>query len=192
MSSRPRRLRPSALVGWDQSALTAVADRVRTAGARTTARLLSDKDVQSVEDSISAVASELGSAATAFQRAPIPECQPAHVDTARARRRLAWGVGGLSVAVQAAIPHLTHPSRVTSTIGSAAESPNPGTASLGVQETGLRGLVHSIDLHLCRDGIRAVSVIEADSLSREEWSACAIAEAVIAAGRQNPGGWQVE
>ncbi len=48
--------------------------------------------------------------------------------------------------------------RVTATGSQAADKPDPGATSLGVQKAGLRNLVRSIDKSLRDEGIRAASV----------------------------------
>ena len=71
---------------------------------------------------------------------------------------VALGVGALLTSLQAARPFMSEGARVTATGSQAADAPDPGAASLGVQKAGLRNLVRSIDKSLRKDGIRAVSV----------------------------------
>ena len=102
-------------------------------------------------------------------------------------------VGALLVAVQAAHPWMSAGAHVSATGSMAADEPWHRAASLGVQKAGLRNLVISLDRTLEPDGIRAVSVTVRGSLSSEgTFTPDKVAEAILAATRQDPHEWRAE
>ncbi len=106
---------------------------------------------------------------------------------------VAVGVGALLVAVQAAHPWMSAGARVSATGSMAADEPWHRAASLGVQKAGLRNLVISLDRTLEADGIRAVSVTVRGALSSEgTFTPDKVAEAILAATRQDPHEWRAE
>lgn len=109
---------------------------------------------------------------------------------------IAFGVGALLVAVQAARPYLVPGSRITATGSMAADQPQPDAATLGLQKAGVRNLVHSLDAALKPDGIRAVSVTVWGALKHDDPSSpfhpTAVAEAIHAAAHQHESDWRSE
>lgn len=71
---------------------------------------------------------------------------------------VAFGVGALLPAVQAAVPFFAPDARVLVTGSAAADTPSPAAPSLGVQKAAVRNLVTSIDATLAERGVRAVAV----------------------------------
>jgi NAD(P)-dependent dehydrogenase (short-subunit alcohol dehydrogenase family) len=103
------------------------------------------------------------------------------------------GVGALLTAVQAARPFMSSGGRVTATGSMAADRPWNEAASLGVQKAGLRNLVHSIDVTLRPEGIRAVSVTVRGALAREgSFTPDRVAAAIVAAADQDEADWHSE
>lgn len=106
---------------------------------------------------------------------------------------VALGVGALLTAVQAARPFMSSGARVTVTGSMAADRPSPDAASLGVQKAGVRNLVRSLDATLEPDGIRATTVTVRGALSTTgPFTHERVAEALIAASRQDEADWRVE
>ncbi len=103
------------------------------------------------------------------------------------------GVGALLTAVQAARPFLAAGARITATGSMAADQPWNEAASLGVQKSGLRNLVRSIDTTLRPDGIRAVSVTVNGTLQPgTAFDPGLVAEAIFAAAHQDESQWRAE
>jgi NADP-dependent 3-hydroxy acid dehydrogenase YdfG len=118
---------------------------------------------------------------------------PLHLRVDELLADVAVGVGALLTSLQAARPFMTDGARVTVTGSMAADQPSAAAASLGVQKAGVRNLVHSIDAHLAHDGIRAVSVTVRGVLASEgAFSPDRVAEAIVAASRQDPSAWRAE
>lgn len=106
------------------------------------------------------------------------------------------GVGALLTSVQAARPFMGEGARITATGSAAADEPDPGAASLGVQKAGLRNLVRSIDKQLAEDGIRAVSVTVNGVLKPKDpdspFHPENVAGAIVDAARQPTDAWRSE
>ncbi|MFS3130395.1 SDR family oxidoreductase [Nocardioides sp. Bht2] len=71
---------------------------------------------------------------------------------------VAFGVGALLPAVQAAVPYFSDGARVLVTGSAAADTPSTMAPSLGVQKAAIRNLVTSLDATLADRGVRAVAV----------------------------------
>lgn len=80
---------------------------------------------------------------------------------------VAFGVGALLPAVQAAVPYFSSDARILVTGSAAADTPSPMAPSLGVQKAAIRNLVTSIDATLAERGVRAVAVQVNGVLAKE-------------------------
>ena len=109
---------------------------------------------------------------------------------------VALGVGALLTAVQSAHPRFSDRARITVTGSAAADAPDPGAASLGVQKAGVRNLVRSLDRQLADSGVRAVSVTVTGALAPQDpgspFHPDAVAAALLAAARRPVEDWRSE
>ena len=128
-----------------------------------------------------------------FNPSAFREKDPLELTVAELLEDVTLGVGALLVAVQAGRPFMSAGGRVTATGSMAADRPWHRAASLGVQKAGLRNLVHSLDATLAPDGIRAVSVTVRGTLAKEgPFTPDRVAEAILAAARQDESDWHSE
>ncbi len=103
------------------------------------------------------------------------------------------GVSPLLTALQAARPFMSPGGRVTATGSMAADEPDPGATSLGIQKAALRNLIRSIDETVKGDGIRAVSLTVRGALGKEgPFTPDRVAEAIYAAATQDESAWRTE
>ncbi len=109
---------------------------------------------------------------------------------------VAFGVGALLTAVQAALPLMSRGGRITATGSMAADEPTPEAATLGIQKAGMRTLVTALDGALREDGIRATSVTVRGALKHDDpdspFHPSKVADALYAAAHQDEGSWQTE
>ena len=118
---------------------------------------------------------------------------PLELTPAELCQDLAIGVGGLLTALQAAKQYMSSGARITATGSAAADTPDPGAASLGIQKASLRNLIRSIDTALTPEGIRAVSVTVQGVLAREgAFTPDKVADAIYAAATQDEANWRDE
>jgi NAD(P)-dependent dehydrogenase (short-subunit alcohol dehydrogenase family) len=128
-----------------------------------------------------------------FNPSAFRETDPLELTVPELLADVALGVGALLTAVQAARPFMGAGARITVTGSMAADRPWNRAASLGVQKAGVRNLVRSLDATLEPDGIRAVSVTVRGTLARDgAFTPDRVAEAILAAARQDEATWQTE
>lgn len=151
-------------------------------------------DVEAATAAITAMATALGRVDVLhFNPSAFRQQDPLTLSVAALLEDVALGVGALLTALQAARPFMGAGARVTVTGSMAADKPWHEAASLGVQKAGVRNLVRSIDAALAPDGIRAVSVTVRGTLAQDgPFSPDRVADAILAAVRQDEGSWQAE
>ena len=180
------------LVGNDEAALADLAASLH--GVRVERRVADVSDPVTGGRSVEDLAERLGRVDVLHVNPSVfREADPLRLDLLDLLDDVAVGVGALLVAVQAAHPWMSAGARVSATGSMAADEPWHRAASLGVQKAGLRNLVISLDRTLEADGIRAVSVTVRGALSSEgTFTPDKVAEAILAATRQDPHEWRAE
>ncbi len=182
------------LVGVDAEVLETLSAEVVQAGGTAEWVVADVTDAPAATEAISELGRRLGRVDLLhFNPSAFTGKNPLELTVDELLADVALGVGALLTAVQAARPFMERGSRVTVTGSMAADQPSPGAASLGVQKAGVRNLVQSLDATLRPDGIRAVTVTVQGTLGKTgPFTPERVAEALIAAARQNESDWQVE
>lgn len=183
-----------ALVGRDGEALATLADQVRAAGAEVATEVADLTDTEAARLALVRLADRFGRVDVLHVNpSAYREKDPLELTVAELLADVALGVGVLLTAVQTLRPYLGAGSRVTVTGSMAADRPWHRAASLGVQKAGVRNLVQSLDATLRPDGIRAVSVTVRGTLAPDgPFSPDRVAEALVAAARQDEDAWSAE
>lgn len=181
------------LLGLDDAPLAALAAELEQAGATVATAAVDLTDADATTTATHQLAERLGGIDVVhFNPSAFREADPLELGVEELLADVRLGIGALLTAVQAARPHLRSGGRVTATGSMAADRPWHRAASLGVQKSGLRNLVHSIDATLA-PGARAVSVTVWGSLAREgPFTPDRVAEAIWDAAHQDEGEWRTE
>lgn len=179
------------LVGRNVEQVALLAEELGAAGVETE---IVDMTGREAADAVRRVAERLGRVDVLhFNPSAFRERDPLELSVPDLLADVALGVGALLTAVQAVRPLLVEGGRITVTGSMAADRPWHRAASLGVQKAGVRNLVHSLDATLRDDGIRAVSVTVNGTLGDDgPFSPDRVAEALVAAARQDEGDWRTE
>lgn len=182
------------LLGRNGERLDALADRLRGSGVDVAVEVVDVTDTDAATLAVRRVAERLGRVDVLHVNpSAFREKDPLELTVTELLADVALGVGSLLTAVQAARPFLHAGARVTVTGSMAADRPWHRAASLGVQKAGVRNLVHSLDATLRADGIRAVSVTVNGTLAEDgPFSPDRVAEALVAAARQDERDWRTE
>ncbi|SDD44071.1 SDR family NAD(P)-dependent oxidoreductase [Nocardioides lianchengensis] len=181
------------LVGRNVEQVALLAEELGAAGVRVETEIV-DMTGPEAADAVRRVAERLGRVDVLhFNPSAFRERDPLELSVPDLLADVALGVGALLTAVQAVRPLLVEGGRITVTGSMAADRPWHRAASLGVQKAGVRNLVHSLDATLRDDGIRAVSVTVNGTLGDDgPFSPDRVAEALVAAARQDEGDWRTE
>lgn len=179
------------LVGRNVEQVALLAEELGAAGVEAE---IVDMTGPEAADAVRRVAERLGRVDVLhFNPSAFRERDPLELSVPDLLADVALGVGALLTAVQAVRPLLVEGGRITVTGSMAADRPWHRAASLGVQKAGVRNLVHSLDATLRDDGIRAVSVTVNGTLGDDgPFSPDRVAEALVAAARQDEGDWRTE
>lgn len=182
------------LLGRNGEQVHALAERLRRSGVDVAAEVVDVTDTEAATLAVRRVAERFGAVDVLHVNpSAFREKDPLELSVAELLEDVALGVGSLLTAVQAARPFLHEGARVTVTGSMAADRPWHRAASLGVQKAGVRNLVHSLDATLRDDGIRAVSVTVNGTLADDgPFSPDRVAEALVAAARQDERDWRTE
>ncbi|RHW23676.1 SDR family NAD(P)-dependent oxidoreductase [Nocardioides immobilis] len=179
------------LVGLDTGVMDELVARIGEVGRSAFAAVADVADSDALAAAVQDLAASLGSVELLhFNPSWWRSKSPLSLTPQELAADVSFGVGGLLVALQAALPTMRAGSRITATGSVAADAPNVVAASLGVQKAGLRNLVQSIDLCLAGDGIRAASVT-VDGVVQDEgvFSPEAIAEAITQVAGRDEDAW---
>lgn len=182
------------LLGADGEQVTRLTDQVRELGADTAEEVVDVTDVEAATLALRRLGERFGRVDVLhFNPSAFRERDPLELSVAELLDDVGLGVGALLTAVQATRPYLSAGARITVTGSMAADRPWNRAASLGVQKAGVRNLVHSLDTTLKGEGIRAVSVTVRGSLGSEgPFTPDRVAEALVAAARQDEADWRTE
>ncbi|HTW15578.1 MAG TPA: SDR family oxidoreductase [Nocardioides sp.] len=182
------------LLGADGERVVELAGQVREAGVEVESAVVDVTDTEAAALAVRRVAERFGHVDVLhFNPSAFREKDPLELTVTELLADVALGVGALLTAVQSTRPYLSAGGRITVTGSMAADQPWNRAASLGVQKAGVRNLVHSIDATLKEDGIRAVSVTVRGTLGSEgPFTPDRVAEALLAAARQDEAGWRTE
>ncbi|MEI5672672.1 MULTISPECIES: SDR family oxidoreductase [unclassified Nocardioides] len=181
------------LLGRNGEQVASLAELLGASGVRVETEIV-DVTGPEAADAVRRVAERLGRVDVLhFNPSAFRERDPLELSVPDLLADVALGVGALLTAVQAVRPLLVEGGRITVTGSMAADRPWHRAASLGVQKAGVRNLVHSLDATLRDDGIRAVSVTVNGTLGGDgPFSPDRVAEALVAAARQDEGDWRTE
>jgi NAD(P)-dependent dehydrogenase (short-subunit alcohol dehydrogenase family) len=182
------------LVGVDEQVLEDLSAELRDAGGTVEWVVADVTDGPAATEAIAGLAERLGRVDLLhFNPSAFRGKDPMELTADELLTDVALGVGALLTSVQAARRFMDRGSRVTVTGSMAADKPSAGAASLGVQKAGVRNLVQSLDATLQPDGIRAATVTVRGVLSSTgPFTPERVAEALIAASRQDEDDWRTE
>jgi NADP-dependent 3-hydroxy acid dehydrogenase YdfG len=182
------------LVGVDEQVLEDLSAELRDAGGTVEWVVADVTDGPAATEAIAGLAERLGRVDLLhFNPSAFRGKDPMELTADELLTDVALGVGALLTSVQAARRFMDRGSRVTVTGSMAADKPSAGAASLGVQKAGVRNLVQSLDATLRPDGIRAATVTVRGVLSSTgPFTPERVAEALIAASRQDEDDWRTE
>lgn len=182
------------LLGVDEEQLRALAGQLEALGATVGHAVVDVTDVAAATDAIRRIGEHAGRVDVLhFNPSAFREKDALELTVPELLEDVALGVGALLTAVQAARPFMSAGGRVTATGSMAADRPWHRAPSLGVQKSGLRNLVHSLDATLEPDGIRAVSVTVRGTLSADgAFTPDRVADAIWDAAHQDERTWRTE
>jgi NAD(P)-dependent dehydrogenase (short-subunit alcohol dehydrogenase family) len=147
------------LVGLDPAALTTLGEELQQLGPQVGWADADVTDPDALAAAITRLAEHTGRVDVLhFNPSAFRGKTPLELTVEELLSDMRLGVGALLTSLQAARPFMGEGARITATGSAAADKPDPGAASLGVQKAGLRNLVRSIDKSLRDEGIRAATV----------------------------------
>jgi NAD(P)-dependent dehydrogenase (short-subunit alcohol dehydrogenase family) len=182
------------LLGADQAVLDDLVPGLEALGATVGHTVADVTDEQAARDAVRRFGEHTGRIDVLhFNPSAFREKDPLSLTVPELLEDVALGVGALLTVVQAARPFMSAGARISVTGSMAADEPWEGAASLGVQNAGVRNLVHSLDKTLRDDGIRAVSVTVRGTLAREgAFTPDRVAEALSSAVTTDESQWRSE
>jgi NADP-dependent 3-hydroxy acid dehydrogenase YdfG len=182
------------LLGIDAERVRELAGELEALGSDVRSAVVDITDVAATTRAISAMGDGFGRIDVLhFNPSAFTEKDPLELSVDQLLADVALGVGALLTAVQAARPYLREGARVTVPGSMAADKPWHRAASLGVQQAGVRNLVHSLDAALEPAGMRAVSVTVRGTLAKDgPFTPDRVADALFAAAHQPVGEWRSE
>lgn len=156
------------ILGEDQGVLDDLVPDLESRGAAVGHAAVDVTDEQAARDAVRRMGLHTGRIDVLhFNPSAFREKDQLSLTVAELLEDVALGVGALLTVVQAARPFMSEGGRISVTGSLAAYDPWEGAASLGVQNAGVRNLVHRLDKTLAPYGIRAVSVTMRGTLAGE-------------------------
>lgn len=179
------------LLGQSAESAQPLADQLATEGFEAEAGGVDLLDEADVRRAVGAVAERHGRIDVLhFNPSAWRERTVLELTVAELLEDVAFGVGALLPALQAAAPVMPTGARVLVTGSQAADTPWSGAPTLGVQKAAVRNLVTSIDATMKERGVRAVAMQVNGMLKKEgPFGPDAVSAALFAAATRPDEGW---